>query len=192
MNIVHDIRVLVMEADDAVASAVCRSIAERRGIRVKRVANLKTAVETLESEHIDVVLAGTDLAGADILDGIETLAVAAGTTPVVALTERYSDRVAQAAIGRGAHECIPRSPLEGPVLARIVAFVAERRRMLDLTDKLLHRRGAVEGVLSAAPHAAIDRTTYVEERTRFLGAADPNGPGVDMDRRAIVRKRLLH
>jgi diguanylate cyclase (GGDEF)-like protein len=151
-------RVLLIEERPGFAALVSALLEEAApaAFRVEVAPTVDAGVDRLLDEGIACVL----------LDGVRTLErvqAAVLDRPVVVLSATDDEEAALAAIRAGAQDCLPRTRLDGPALARAVRHAVERKR---IESALAHQ--ALHDPLTGLPNRALfsDRLRLALSRLR--------------------------
>jgi PAS domain S-box-containing protein len=114
-------------------------------LELTHVSRLADARRHLRSGSCDVVLLDLSLPDATGLEGVVRLVEDAPTVPLVVLTGRRDERLAEEAVRAGAQEYLVKGDINARALVRVIRFVLERKqyeneqRRTDAALELLHR-----------------------------------------------------
>jgi len=129
-------RVLLIEDNSDDARMVERLLSEAQGamevrsglFEVSWVRGLAEAFRLLSETHFSVVLVDLQLSDATELEALAAVRSAAGSSPVIVLTDYDDDGLALTAIQRGAQDYVAKDHLDGRLLARTIRHAIERKR----------------------------------------------------------------
>jgi DNA-binding response OmpR family regulator len=176
----EELRVLVVEDTAGDARLIREALREAPlGVRfaVEEAARLAEALERLAAAPFHAALLDLGLPDAAGLEGVLRLRAAAPELPIIVLTGRVDDDLAQRALLRGAQDYLVKGAVEDAVLQRAVRYAIERQRAEQaLRQKLDHLYGKIalyEAALAALPRgvllAGADGTiTLVNPAARLL------------------------
>lgn len=133
----NSFRILMVEDEDLDAELLQTALEEMDwpDLAFSRVYSLGDAMEELSRSPYSAILLDLDLPDGYAVHSLLRVARAAGTAPIVALSEEDDPDLATACIREGAHEFLPKSEIEPRRLARALRIAAERNR-----QTLDHRR----------------------------------------------------
>jgi diguanylate cyclase (GGDEF)-like protein len=134
-------RVLVVEDSEGHAALVTELLAAAHpgAFAVTVARDLGEALERLLGDGADCVLLDLGLPDADGLDVLEQIRTASLGAPVVVLSGRDDDLLAQACVAAGAQDYIVKGTVEGRALARALHHGVERsRRERALAHQAMH------------------------------------------------------
>ena len=159
-------RILIVDGSPATRAAVRRLLAldRSRGYEVREVATAAAGLDALRAAGFDCVLLGQDLpdrGGLELLGELGGIFAAEAIPPVVLLIDRDDERLVDAALTRGAQDCLVKGRFTGEVLRRSINESIVRvslRRDLDRAhraareairqkDEALARQAATEARL---------------------------------------------
>lgn len=127
---VHRVVLLDGTSDTAWVEAMLADLGGTHGADVIHCATAATALATLESWTVDLVLVGLGAAPAAALEAIQTIRDADPAVPILAVTSLGEDEVGLLAIRAGAQDYIVQGE-SNKRLAQAVAFAIERSRAFD-------------------------------------------------------------
>jgi signal transduction histidine kinase len=138
-------RVLLIEdnpVDVLLLQAALAKVPEMR-TAVTHVEELGAGLQRLEVESFDVVLLDLGLPGSQGLDTFQEMHARVSTVPIVILTAFDDEMLAVQALRQGAQDYLPKSQMEGRLLARVMRYAIERKRAEEhirrLNDELEQR-----------------------------------------------------
>ena len=97
-------------------------------ISLTQVETLDAAVDTIESDHYDLVFLDLGLPGTAGIETLERVDESVETTPIVVLTGLDDSEVALEAIQQGAQDYLPKDGLDSETLWRSLRYAVERER----------------------------------------------------------------
>jgi len=101
------------------------------GFEVARASRLGQAIERLSAENYDVVLLDLSLPDESGLATCTRLANSAPSLPIVVLTGSADETLALQAVREGAQDYLVKGEFDGKVLARVIRYAIERKRLED-------------------------------------------------------------
>ncbi len=133
---IEKVRVLLVEDNPIDARKVREVLSEARGaldvrhglFTITRVERLAPALELLGTEQFGVVLLDLRLPDSDGLETLTRVRAAALDVPIVVLAGVDDDRLALAAIQRGAQDFLAKEHLKSSLLGRTIRHAIERKR----------------------------------------------------------------
>jgi len=171
------VKVLVLDTDESVLE-ICKRILESEGFDVRTTTSTKEALEQLEKEFFDVIIADIDLPD---IGGKELLKEIKNRQPevIVILTAPFkATEEAVEAVSLGAYDYIPK-PF-GPHQILLVVYTAvQAREMLQQTRKQ-HAEQRAETIFQGLPVAialADDENRVVYHNKAFIRLASVEGQG---------------
>jgi len=137
------INVLLIEDDPGDADLLREILSEEKKLsfHVEHVDKLQTGLERLAHGGTDVVLSDLSLPDSQ---GIETFIQVhdqASSVPIVVLTGFDDDTVALEAVRKGAQDYLVKGQVDGKMLARVIRYAIERKRV---QEALLQKKREVE------------------------------------------------
>jgi PAS domain S-box-containing protein len=145
------IKVLFIEDNPGDAMLIQEKLAARRPARdlscfeIEHVERLQRALARLgaaargEKEAIDVVISGLGLPESATDETVATLRQYAPDIPLVVLTGREDEGMAQADVRAGVDDCLHKDEVTGSLLARTMMYAIERQRLLDRLEQRAKR-----------------------------------------------------
>lgn len=123
-------RVLIADPDRARADTLAHLLDGEPAVAfdVVRTATLEEAVESLEDEPFDAVLADLSLDDDSPLPTLAILLTHAGSAPIVVLSDRADDLIPLRALQHGADDQLPRDQLYATPVVRTIRYAVERSR----------------------------------------------------------------
>ncbi|MBI2186132.1 MAG: response regulator [Acidobacteria bacterium] len=162
------IRLLLVEDNPADARLLRELLRELNApaFDVTCVERLGEAETVLASETFDAVLLDLSLPDARGLESVARAEAAAPATPLIVLTGLDDQNLAVEAVRAGAQEYLVKGEVSGPLLARVVRYSIERKRLEEDRRELLAR----ERKARAEAEAAYDRARRaLRQRDEVLG-----------------------
>ena len=123
------IEILLVEDNEGDARLVREILRDRPEIDIHMVDRLSLGVEYLRSHETDVVLLDLGLPDSQGLDSLRTLSGAVPHVPVIVITGQDDEEIGRTAIRQGAQDYLVKPVTPGRMLARILLFAVERKRM---------------------------------------------------------------
>lgn len=127
---VHRVLLLDGPTDTAWIETMLADLGGGRGTDVIHCQTAATALATLETWTVDMVLVGLDDAPTVAIEAIQTIREADPAVPILAVTSRGEDEVALLAIRAGAQDYIVKGE-SNQRLGQAIAFAIERSRAFD-------------------------------------------------------------
>ena len=150
------LRVLLIEGDDAYATAVAAQV-HSAGVETERVITVAEAQARLALQRFDAVLLDLDEPDTHGLQRVEALHRLAGGGAVIVLTSSAGEQMALLAMQHGAQDYLLKHEIDGPSLARAVRYARERAAVHQaMRDSEARFRALVEH--------AYDVITLIDER----------------------------
>lgn len=118
--------ILVVEDDQKLAS-LYGTFLEKQGYAVMPVANANEAIDALDSNHVDVVLCDTSLAGSDGFGVIDSIRSLDEEMPIIALNNMDDYRSKQRAFTAGADDLMVKPIDLNELLLRLTALLRRSR-----------------------------------------------------------------
>ena len=137
---------------------------------------LADALERLDRDEFAVVLLNLNLPDSQGLETLDALGTVARNVPIVVLTPFDDDRLALAAIGRGAQDHVAKNDLDGRLLRRTIRHAIERKRAETVT--LQNVRAGIEQQALALQHRAdqLDRVNRELDDFTYIASHDLKEP----------------
>ena len=122
------LRVLLVEDNELDARVMLRTLREAAETRfdVRHERSMRDAVIALQEQGFDCILIDLTLPDTFGLEVLEAIANEAPATPVVVLTGLEDPRLAVEAVEHGAHDVLPKSRVDGDVVARSIRYAVTR------------------------------------------------------------------
>lgn len=166
------IRVLAIE-DDPLYADLVRHLLRRDRVATYEMRCARTlgeALDVLESEVVDVVLADLHLPDSAGMPTVERLLAAASGIPVVVLTGVDDDVVGTEAVRRGAQDYLVKQEVRGGILGRVLRYAIERQ-----ADEAREHRRASD---LAAAYAELERTQTMLLQAERMSAIGQMAGGI--------------
>jgi DNA-binding NarL/FixJ family response regulator len=178
----EDVRVYLIDRAGPAANAFAAKLESREGVElVSGAAEVEEALQDISDSHPDVILVGTDVGGAGVVDAIERVLTVAGDGAVVALSTRDDKALVDAAIRAGASGSLDRTASVGETITALHVYRGRQRgEYVDM--KLAEPPGQVAGLrvsgaLPRFPTATADpQEVYSSPSTAASGASQPTTP----------------
>ncbi len=156
------LRVLVVEDNPGDARLIREALrAAPAGVRfaVEEAPRLAEALEQLAASPFHAALLDLGLPDAAGLEGLLRLRAAAPELPIIVLTGRSDDDLAQRALLRGAQDYLVKGAVEDAVLQRAVRYAIERQRaeraLRENLNQLRAQLTLYEAALATLPHGVL-------------------------------------
>jgi diguanylate cyclase (GGDEF)-like protein len=163
------LRIMIVEDTPGDAELTAEMLSRHRPApRVTTFAGIEDATPVLAGSTTDCVLLDLGLPAADALEGLNRIFAVAPGVPVVVLTGRDDDRLAVAAVGRGAQDYLTKRNLEAAPLWRVINQAIERARVTrELTRRATH--DALTGLPNSAHFSELVDQAIARSRRSSIG-----------------------
>lgn len=164
-------RLLLLEGNNSDAALVQAALAEYAPgeFVTTHVDRLSTALEHLDHEDFDVVLADLRLPDSTGLNSVQALVKHAAALPLVVLTGSHDDSdVGSAAIQLGAQDFLVKAESSGALVARTLRHAIERKRMERAAERERIRLQTILRTASDGIHILDGDGVLVEANDAFL------------------------
>lgn len=169
------VRILVVD-DEPAAQRLMSRILENRGYKTSIASDVKSAMQLLEREDIDLVMTDLDMPGGSGLELIESLQADRPEVATVLVTGRGNTEVASSALMSGAYGYLSKPFLQDEV--EITVLNALRRRELEVESR--RHQGLLENMVRERTADLVDSLAQLQEaRDELQRQADRL---VDLDR----------
>jgi len=123
-------RVLVLEDNPGDLRLLREMVADAGDMRFRlnAVSRLMEALEVLDSEPYDLILADLNVPDSSGLETFQSLQERAPDTPVILVTGNTDEPTALAAVANGAQDYLVKDGLDARVLTRAMMYAVERNR----------------------------------------------------------------
>ncbi|PSJ16449.1 hybrid sensor histidine kinase/response regulator [Nitrosomonas supralitoralis] len=135
------IHILLIEDNEADAILVQSDLQQAMGdqMTVTHVERLSSALELIQQESIDLILSDLTLPDSDGITTINQLRKHAPSIPIAVLSFRDDEKLAIKAIKAGAQDYLVKGSLTEGVLARVIRYSIERKRIEESNRKAQNR-----------------------------------------------------
>ena len=178
----ENVRVYLIDRAGPAANAFAIKVESREGVElVSGAAEVEEALQDISDTHPDVILVGTDVGGAGVVDAIERVLTVAGDGAVVALCTRDDKALVDAAIRAGASGSLDRTASAGETITALHVY-RDRQRGQYVDMRLAEPPGQVarlrvSGALPRFPSATADpHEVYSSPSSSASDAAQPVAP----------------
>jgi two-component system cell cycle sensor histidine kinase/response regulator CckA len=164
---VQSIRSLLIEDNPGDARLIREVLRDTPEIDIHTVDRLSIGVEYLSSNQTDVVLLDLGLPDSQGLDSLRTLSGVVPHLPVIVITGQEDEEIGRTAIRQGAQDYLVKPVTSGRMLARILLFAVERKRMEGREKHLnavLHSIRAVNKLITREK----DRDRFIQKACESL------------------------
>lgn len=140
------VRVYLIDRAGPAANAFAAKLETREGVDlVSGAAEVEEALQDISDTHPDVILVGTDVGGAGVVDAVERVLTVAGDGAVVALCTREDKALVDATIRAGASGSLDRTASVGETITALHVY-RDRQRGHYVDMKLAEPPGQVAGL----------------------------------------------
>ncbi len=147
----ENVRVYLIDRAGPAANAFAIKVESREGVElVSGAAEVEEALQDISDTHPDVILVGTDVGGAGVVDAIERVLTVAGDGAVVALCTRDDKALVDAAIRAGASGSLDRTASAGETITALHVY-RDRQRGQYVDMRLAEPPGQVAHAAKKAP-----------------------------------------
>ncbi|MBX9964510.1 MAG: EAL domain-containing protein [Burkholderiales bacterium] len=159
-----EFRVLVLEDNPGDLRLLREMVADEGDMRfhLNAVSRLMEALEVLDDEPYDLILADLNVPDSNGLDTFQSLQKSAPDTPVILVTGNTDESTALAAVAHGAQDYLVKDGLDARALTRAMMYAVERNRVEQERRQLV-------AILEATTDVVW--TITPDGRTRFLNQA---------------------
>ncbi len=206
----ENVRVYLIDRAGPAANAFAAKLETRDGVDlVSGAAEVEEALQDISDTHPEVILVGTDLGGAGVVDAVERVLTVAGDGAVVALCTRDDKALVDAAIRAGASGSLDRTASIGETITALHVY-RDRQRGHYVDMKLAEPPGQVAGLrvsgalprfptpsadpqeMYSSPSIAGEATPPGDQPETDPGAAG-EAPGDDLTQmRDMLRREAAH
>jgi diguanylate cyclase (GGDEF)-like protein/PAS domain S-box-containing protein len=174
MDAPKPISVLLIENNPDDVALIRRSLAPSQSFSasITHADTLRTGLECLKNDHIDVVLMDLGLPDGQGLDTFEQAFAAAAHVPIIILSGFDDEELAMQSVRKGAQDYFVKGQVNDSLLRRAILYAIERKKMLIAHKRTEERLRASEARLRNIT-AVIGEGIYVldqEGRLQFLNA----------------------
>ncbi len=124
--------ILVVEDSFSDADLLSKNFAKagKKGWTLTRVERLSEGIAMAKTNHFDIALLDLSLPDSDGLETVENFIAAVPNIPAIVLTVASDEKLAIAAIGRGAQDYLIKGEITPDILVRAIDYGIERGRLL--------------------------------------------------------------
>lgn len=138
---IQKIHILLIEDNETDAILVQNDLQQAMGDRISLIhaERLDSALELIQQHSFDLILSDLTLPDSDGITTINRLRENAASIPIAVLSFRNDDKLAIKAIKAGAQDYLVKGSLTEGVLARVIRYSIERKRIEESTQKAQKR-----------------------------------------------------
>ncbi len=131
-NNTSDKKILLIEDDPDDAGLIAKYLTSGIGqnFSIDTVGTLKEAVDSVKKNEFDAILLDLNLPDSKGLATFQKLKETVLNMPILLLTATEDDRLAVAAVEKGAQDYLYKNELTGPILSRAICYAIQRQRMM--------------------------------------------------------------
>lgn len=138
---ISKIHILLIEDNETDAMLVQNDLQQAMGDQISLIhtERLDSALELIQQHSFDLILSDLTLPDSDGISTINRLRENAASIPIAVLSFRNDDKLAIKAIKAGAQDYLVKGSLTEGVLARVIRYSIERKRIEESTQKAQKR-----------------------------------------------------